>query len=133
MKELTTTEIGRFGEDAAAKHLKKNGFRILERNFRASHNEIDIIASSKDTIVFVEVKTRTPQRDGADFGTPAEAVTYSKQKRTIAAARAYLYKSGCEKQIRFDVIEVYLERSPRFSAKRLTVKSLEHIVDAFSA
>ena len=133
MRELTTTEIGRFGEDAAAKHLKKNGFRILERNFRASHNEIDIIAENKDTIVFVEVKTRTPARDGADFGTPAEAVTYSKQKRTIAAARAYLYKSGADKQIRFDVIEVYLERAPRFSLSPLAIQSLEHIVDAFGA
>ena len=133
MRELTTTEIGRFGEDAAAKHLKKIGFRILERNFRASHNEIDIIAENKNTVVFVEVKTRTPQRDGVVFGTPAEAVTYSKQRRTIAAARAYLYKSGVDKQIRFDVIEVYLERAPRFSLKPLAVKSLEHIVDAFGA
>ena len=133
MRELTTTEIGRFGEDEAAKHLRKNGFRILERNFRASHNEIDIIAENKDALVFVEVKTRTPAKDGTYFGTPAEAVTYSKQKRTIAAARAYLYKSGGDKQIRFDVIEVYLERSPRFSAKPLVVKSLEHVVDAFGA
>lgn len=133
MRELTTTEIGRFGEDAAARHLKKKGFRILERNFRASHNEIDIIAENKDTLVFVEVKTRTSSPVGAEFGTPAEAVTYSKQKRTIAAARAYLYKSGCDKQIRFDVVEVYLERAPRFCARVLAVKSLEHIADAFGA
>lgn len=133
MRELTTTEIGRFGEDAAARYLKKKGFRILKRNFRASHNEIDIIAENKDTLVFVEVKTRTSAPTGAEFGTPAEAVTYSKQKRTIAAARAYLCKSGYDKQIRFDVIEVYLERTPRFAIRSLTVKSLEHIVDAFIA
>lgn len=129
MRELNTTEIGRFGEDAAAKHLRKNGYRILERNFRASHNEIDIIAENKDTLVFVEVKTR----HGSDFASPIEAVTPAKQKRTIAAARAYLYKNGCSKQIRFDVIEVYLERAPRFSARALALRSLEHIVDAFGA
>lgn len=129
MRQLTTTEIGRFGEDAAAKHLKKQGFRILERNFRASHNEIDIIAENKDTLVFVEVKTR----HRSDFASPIEAVTPAKQRRTIAAARAYLYKSNCDKQIRFDVIEVYLESAPRYSLTPLTVKSLEHIVDAFGA
>lgn len=129
MRAFTTTEIGRFGEDAAEKHLKKLGFRILERNFRASHNEIDIIAENKDTLVFVEVKTR----HSSDFASPIEAVTPAKQKRTIAAARAYLYKSNCDKQIRFDVIEVYLEPAPRYSLKSLTVKSLEHIVDAFGA
>ena len=129
MRAFTTTEIGRFGEDVAAKHLKKQGFRILERNFRASHNEIDIIAENKDTLVFVEVKTR----HNSDFASPIEAVTPAKQRRTIAAARAYLYKSRSEKAVRFDVIEVYLERAPRFSAKALTVKSLEHIVDAFGA
>ena len=129
MRAFTTTEIGRFGEDAAVKHLRKQGFRIVERNFRASHNEIDIVAENKDTLVFVEVKTR----HSSDFSSPIEAVTPAKQRRTIAAARAYLYKSNCDKQIRFDVIEVYLERAPRFSTKALAVKSLEHIEDAFGA
>ena len=128
MDKLTTTQIGRFGESAAAKYLKKHGYRILARNYKASHNEIDIIAEDKENLVFIEVKTRTEN----SYQTPIEAVMPAKQKRTIAAARAYLYKSGSDKRIRFDIIEVYLERAPRLFSGPV-IKSIEHIVDAFDA
>ena len=73
--DLTTTELGRFGEKAAATFLKKKGYRILETNFRAGKNEIDIIASRKKEIVFVEVKTRTLSALGdLPYGAPLEAV-----------------------------------------------------------
>ena len=62
MKLKNTTEIGRYGEDMAAKLLRKKGYKILERNFRAGHNEIDIIAQNKDYTVFVEVKTRSEHK-----------------------------------------------------------------------
>ena len=52
-------QIGTIGEDAAAKHLKKNKYRILRKNYVALDYEIDIIAENKDFLVFVEVKTRT--------------------------------------------------------------------------
>ena len=79
-----TTSIGRYGEEIACEYLESKKYKIINKNFYASHNEIDIIAENKQYIIFVEVKTRscTPNSDFS-FGTPATAVTYSKQKRTL--------------------------------------------------
>ena len=88
---MKTVDIGRIGEKAATRFLKKNGYKILEKNLHVSHNEIDIIARDKQNLVFVEVKTRTESVENElRFGTPAQAVNYAKQKRTIQAARAYI-------------------------------------------
>lgn len=134
MKTRTTTETGRFGEELAAKLLKKKGYKILERNYRAGHNEIDIIAENKDYTVFVEVKTRTEHKIyGFEYGEPSEAVNLSKQRRTVAAAKAYLYKRDGDdehdRMIRFDIIEVYL-RDRLFATSPAVIKT-EHIEDAF--
>lgn len=127
--KTNTVEIGRKGERIAARFLKKNGFRILEKNNRQSHNEIDIIATDKKYIVFVEVKTRSASEDlYLKYGTPASAVDRAKQKRTVAAARRYLSQNDAKgKQPRMDVIEVYLEKD---SGKLLKIN---HIQDAFGA
>ena len=78
---MTTTEIGRFGEKLAAKHLKRNHYKIIAKNSHQSHNELDIVAVNKDYIVFVEVKTRSVGEDlYSEYGTPAMAVTLSKQR-----------------------------------------------------
>ena len=88
---MTTADIGKKGEKLAANFLKRNGYKILERNLHQSHNEIDIIASNKEYIVFVEVKTRTANKDlFLPYGSPASAVTKEKQKRTVRAATNYL-------------------------------------------
>lgn len=121
-----TTSVGRFGENLACEHLKKSKFKILEQNYYASHNEIDIIAENKQYIIFVEVKTRSCLlNDSFGFGTPASAVTYSKQKRTIAAAQAYLNEHPTKKIPRLDVIEVYLDKNDN------SVLKINHIEDAF--
>ena len=122
-------DVGRFGEDAAADYLTKNGYKILERNIHISHNEIDIIAKNKKFLAFVEVKTRTV---GADlysrFGTPASAVTRQKQKRIIEAAKAYLFANKFEGlQPRLDVIEIYVDKE---SGK---ISKINHFEDAFWA
>ena len=79
-----TTNIGRFGESIACEYLKKQKFKVLEQNYYASHNEIDIIAENKQYIIFVEVKTRSCTNNlDLNFGSPASAVTYSKQKRIL--------------------------------------------------
>lgn len=128
----STTDIGRLGEELASRHLKKNRYKILARNFHASHNEIDIIAENKQYIVFVEVKTRSCNSpDDLIYGSPASAVTYSKQKRTIAAACDYLRKSKSDKQPRFDVIEIILKRGSADGAHELL--SLNHIESAFTS
>ena len=131
---MTTAEIGKFGEELAAKFLKKKGYKILERNYRAGRNELDIIAENKEYTVFVEVKTRSEHKVfGFDFGNPSDAVTLAKQRRTISAAKAYLYKRNgdCEhdRMIRFDVIEVYL-KTAAFATKPALLK-IEHMEDAF--
>lgn len=113
---MKTVDIGRLGEDSAARFLKKNKYKILERNIHISHNEIDIIALSKKqkVIAFVEVKARSVDKElYSQFGTPASAVTKEKQRRTIEAAKGYL--KGSKRffgfQPRFDVVEIYLDKA----------------------
>ena len=133
LKVLTKNRLtGNFGEDAAAKFLKRNGYRILERNYVAKGNEIDIIAKSKDTLIFVEVKTRTLGRGILNESRPAAAVNYEKQRKIIDTAGWYLASreySGLLKglHIRLDVIEVYVSQN---GTKRKT-ENIVHIEGAF--
>ena len=127
---MKTVDIGRLGEDQAARFLKKNKFKIIERNLHVSHNEIDIIAVSKKQriIAFVEVKARTVDKDlYSPFGTPASAVTKEKQRRTIEAARGYLRSNEkyFDFQPRFDVLEIYLDRED------MKLLKINHIENAF--
>lgn len=122
-----TTSIGRYGESLACEYLKKKKYKILEQNFYSSHNEIDIIAENKQYIIFVEVKTRSCSlQNDFNFGTPASAVTYSKQKRTLAAAQSYLNEHPTKKSPRLDVIEIYLDKN---NSENLL--KINHIEDAF--
>ena len=110
---MTRGEIGAYGEKLAAKHLKKTGYKILEKNKHQSYNEIDLIVADKEYIVFVEVKTRSVQSDNLylPFGSPAEAVDKKKQARTVRAAKDYLRDNPQKgKQPRMDVVEVFLEK-----------------------
>jgi putative endonuclease len=93
--------LGNRGERAAARYLRRNGFRILARQFANRYGEIDLIALDGDSIVFVEVKTRTSDVAGQ----PVEAVTLDKQSRLTRAALAYLKSRGLlEFRARFDVV-----------------------------
>lgn len=76
--------LGEHGEKFAARYLESLGFEILERNWRCSHGELDIVAydPADRALVFVEVKTRT----GRDFGTPLEAITYAKARKLYRLA-----------------------------------------------
>ena len=78
-------EVGKLGEEAARKFLKKRGYRIRETGFRCRRGEIDIVAQKKDYLVFVEVRTKS----NLDFGTPEESITQSKKERLIASALTY--------------------------------------------
>ena len=127
---MKTIDIGKLGENIAVKFLKKNKYKIVERNIHLSHNEIDVIAVSKrqKLIVFVEVKARTVNEDlYSPFGTPASAVTKEKQRRTLDGARSYLAsnKKYFNFQPRFDVIEVYLDKSS------MALLKTNHIENAF--
>lgn len=97
--------LGRTGEDRALLFLKKRGFNILERNFRAGKTgEIDIIALKGELLVFAEVKTRTSDSKG----NPSETITYYKKKSIFHTALAYLSKHPeyTEYNIRFDLIAI---------------------------
>jgi putative endonuclease len=94
---------GDLGEDLAVRHLKKQGYRILEKNYRGKRGEIDIIANDRDTLVFIEVKTRGVNR----FGPAKEAVTLSKKRRLSILALDYLKETRQHgKKARFDVVAI---------------------------
>ena len=120
---MLTKLIGDSGETAACRYLKKCGYRILERNYKAVCNkvvgEIDIIAIKGDTVSFVEVKTRKSE----DFGLPCEAVTKSKQQKIIKTAYAYIEEKSLDASYSFDVIEVLMEGR--------TIKEIRHLANAF--
>ena len=98
--------FGQWGEDEACKHLESHDYKIICRNYRCRMGEIDIIASKKAEIVFVEVKTRKTLK----FGIPAEAVTKTKQTKIHATALHYLQDNHQYfKKFSFDVIEIVVE------------------------
>jgi len=95
--------LGRIGEKSAVKFLKKLKYKILETNYTNHVGEIDIIAKDNETIVFIEVKTRS----STAFGMPSEAVNYEKQRKYFMIASYYLEKFNyTDNECRFDVIEV---------------------------
>lgn len=100
---------GKKGEDVCCWHLEEKGYKIIKRNWRIGHKELDIIAENDKYIVFVEVKTRADDFDKIRrFGTAASAVTDEKLRKIKAAANAYLAFSKTEKMPRIDVMEVFL-------------------------
>lgn len=111
-------DIGHIGEQCAVELLEKKGFKILERNWRLRHLEIDIIAANKNEIVFVEVKTRTSMLGGS----PEEAVDIVKRKRMIAAANAYIKYKREERTLRFDIIGILINSSGEIT----NISHLEH-------
>lgn len=98
-------QLGRQGEELATAYLERAGYRILARNYRTRSGELDLVAEEKETVVFVEVKTR---RDGAAVG-PFEAVTAAKRRQLARVAMDYLAREGKgERPTRFDVVAVTL-------------------------
>lgn len=95
--------FGAFGESLAADWLAENGYRVLDRNFSCKAGEVDIIAMQGDTVVFIEVKTRSSDR----FGLPSEAVSVAKQRKLVKTALYYLQKKRLlDYMCRFDVMEI---------------------------
>ena len=126
LKVLTERrKTGNIGEDAAAKFLRKHGYRILERNFAELGAEIDIIAKNREYYVFVEVKTRTLGHESPKEPRPASSVTPEKQRKIITVAKWYLGTVPKGRRIRFDVIEVYLNEEKE-------VQRIMHLENAFN-
>lgn len=111
-------ELGKLGEELAINHLISKGYRILDRNWRSGHKEIDIIAMDGNTLVAVEVKTRKSNT----FGDPDIAVGVMKQRMLIWAADAYVRYKNLNLDVRFDIISIVFTD---------TENKIEHIEDAF--
>ena len=118
-------KIGNIGEGAAAKYLKKHGYKILKRNYVAVGCEIDIIAADKEHTVFCEVKTRTLGHENPKEPRPASSVTPAKQRKIITTAKYYIGAINCGRKMRFDIIEVFVDEKKR-------VVSINHLESAFN-
>lgn len=119
MTSRSQKQTGQTGEDLAARFLESSQYKIIARNYRWAHGEIDLIARKDDVLIFVEVKTATTP----SFGTPGSWVDARKQARIGNAAMHYLQQNRIENiDCRFDVIAVTQE-SGRWH--------VEHIENAF--
>ena len=98
---MNTIQSGNEGEDTACQYLQQKGYHIVARNYRKPCGEIDIIATYKNTLIFVEVKKRA----SSAFGGPAAAVTLSKQKKIVLTAQHFIKENAPKfDNIRFDVV-----------------------------
>jgi len=108
-------KLGEKGEKLAVKFLKKKGYRIIKQNYKTPMGEIDIIAKDKDTLVFVEVKTR----ESIEFGYPFEAVNNLKRRKIAKVALSYIRKFKEIPPCRFDVLGIcYKDGEPEFGLIR---------------
>nr|WP_302195881.1 YraN family protein [uncultured Prevotella sp.] len=115
-------DLGKWGEDEAALYYEDRGYEILERDWKVGKRDIDLIAltEGKDTLVFVEVKTR----QNNDLQEPEEAVDVKKMRNLAIAANAYVKLHGLDMDVRFDIISVI--------GKCSCVESIECFEDAFN-
>src|SRR3990170_3110381 len=105
---MSKIQTGQAGEKLAVEFLKKAGFKVIETNFKSKSGEIDIIAQEKDTLVFVEVKTRS----SGQFGLPEEAVNERKIQHIIKSAEIYrVTHRNLPTGDRIDVVAIELENS----------------------
>ncbi len=97
--------LGEIGENLACAELERRGYAIVARRYRCRSGEIDIVALDGPTVVFVEVKTR----DGAGYGSGADAVTWTKRRRLVATALDFVMRQRlAERPCRFDVVAIAL-------------------------
>ena len=110
--------VGDHGEKLACKHLVLKGYQIIKQNLRIGRAEIDIVAQIKQTVVFVEVKTRTTKY----YGFPEEFVTPKKEELFFNAEEIYCIKNEIDNGIRFDIISIILSKNKT---------EITHFEDAF--
>ncbi len=100
---MDTQTRGKYGEDLAVSYLAKKGYEVVERNYRFSRGEVDLIAIWNNMIlIFLEVKFRKNN----SYGEPEVFVSRDQQKRIIAAAEHYLESINWQKDVRFDIISI---------------------------
>jgi putative endonuclease len=108
--------LGRQGEQLAVEHLRQDGLRVLDRNWRCAEGEIDIVAAERRSLVICEVKTRSSVR----YGTPLEAVSRAKRSRLRRLAVCWLIAHGVLfDEIRIDVVGVLRTQSGDFTVEHV--------------
>lgn len=115
---VNNIEKGRLGENEASKYLISKGYKIIDRNYRTRIGEIDIIAQKFQTLIFVEVKTRT----NTNYGFPYEAVNRRKMDKILKTSLVYIQQNSLNNyQIRYDIIEVFLY-------KKIKINHIENVL-----
>ena len=120
---MNRENIGYIGEDLVAKYLKSKGYIILKQNYHSKFGEIDIIAESRQYLLFIEVKTR---KENALIP-PAMAVSTQKQRKIVLTAFDFISKSRIDTNFRFDIAEVWYHVDQNGEMKF----NLNYIEDAF--
>lgn len=111
-------ELGKKGEEVATQNLIKNGYAIVERNYRWKNAEIDIICKKDNQLVIVEVKTR----NSSVFGEPYKSVSLSKQRQIVKVANKFIVDQDVDLDVRFDVFSIVINKS---------TEKVQHIQNAF--
>lgn len=119
-RDFNLRKIGYTGEDVARTYLIKNGYHILEQNYKVVFGEIDIIAEKNNCVCFIEVKSRKSNK----YGLPEEAITPYKKNKIVKVAQLYIKQKKLEeKYFRFDVIALSFDHN--------LLKDFKHITNAF--
>jgi len=111
-------ELGKKGEQLAVDFLLKNGYNIVERNYRFQKAEVDIIAQKKDILAIIEVKTRST----TDFGNPQDFVKPKQIQRLVKAVDEYVTVNDLDVEVRFDIVAIVKEKKDF---------NIEHLENAF--
>lgn len=116
--EKPTREIGKEGEEIALKYLSESGYKPLQQNWHFGKYEVDLIVENDEFLVFVEVKFRSSNY----FGEPEIFVSNKQKLNLIRAANRYISKYDIEKEARFDIVSIVMEKGQ---------PKINHIEDAF--
>ncbi len=117
--------LGKQGEEIAENYLKKNKYKILEKNYKNRYGEIDIIAQKNKKIIFIEVKTRYNLK----FGPPEESVNITKQIKIIRSAEKYILSNKLKKDYRIDVIAIKIKKDKFY--QKIQLKHLKSAIKYF--
>ncbi|MFC1666609.1 YraN family protein [Candidatus Omnitrophota bacterium] len=123
---LARIDTGKRGEDLAVSYLKKQGYKIIEKNYKTKQGEIDIIGRHRGCVCFVEVRARNTRR----FGLPEDSINRKKQTQIAKVALSYIKRFGLEEEnCRFDVVSV--ENVNSISPKLKLLRNAFELVDQY--
>ena len=110
---MTSTSVGKLGENIAREYLKNKGYNIIEQNYRTKYAEIDLIAKKDNALVFIEVRTKT----GEQFGTPEDTINRDKKRKLRMNSMAYIARKKWKGLYQIDAVCIVL--NPNQKLERL--------------